>query len=309
MKRLLGSLKELFINNTKAGVGVCMVLMVCILSFGAPLFTDYEPNARVARPHQPPSAEHVMGTTRMGRDVWAQTLYGGRTSIAVGFIAGLFVMVAAVVVGVSAGYFGGWVDNTLSFFTNVVMVIPSLPLMLVLASFLDQVSPFVIALIIGATSWPWGARVIRAQTLAIRSRDFVHAAEVMGERKHRLVFFEVLPNMLSILASAFIGTVVFAIMTEATLEFIGLGDPLSTTWGVMLYNAQQTSAIRIGAWWELLAPSAALTILAIGLALINFSIDEISNPKLRAQKIMAKYRREEAKLEKQQKAALKEQSA
>jgi len=178
------------------------------------------------------------------------------------------------------------------------MVIPSLPLMLVLAAFLDQVSPLVIAIIIGATSWPWGARVIRAQTLSIRSRDFVNAAEVMGESKIRMVFFEVLPNMLSILASSFVGTVIYAIMTEATLEFIGFGDPLSNTWGVMLYNAQQTSAIRIGAWWEILAPSVALASLAIGLALINFSIDEISNPKLRAQKIMAKYRREEKKLAK-----------
>ena len=309
MKNLLSKLKELFLNNTKAGVGVCMVALVCILSFGAPLFAEHDPNARVARPHQEPSVENVMGTTRMGRDVWAQTLYGGRTSIAVGFIAGAFVMVMAVVMGVTSGYFGGKVDNLLSFITNIVMVIPSLPLMLVLASFLDQVSPIVIAIIIGATSWPWGARVIRAQTLAIRSRDFVHAAEVMGEKKYRLVFCEVMPNMLSILASAFIGTVIFAIMTEATLGFIGLGDPLSTTWGVMLYNAQQTSAIRIGAWWEILAPSTALATLAIGLALINFSIDEISNPKLRAQRIMAKFRREEAKQKKLEQVSLKEQSA
>ncbi len=295
MKNIFSTLFELFRNNKKAAIGIIMVGLVCTLSFGAPLFTDYNPNARIARPHQPPSVEHVAGTTRMGRDVWAQTLYGGRMSILVGFVAGGFVMIMAVVIGVSSGYFGGVVDNVLSFLTNIVMVIPSLPLMLVLASFLDQVSPIVIAVIIGATSWPWGARVIRAQTLSIRNRDFVHAAEVMGERKHRMVFFEVMPNMLSILASSFIGTVIYAIMTQATLEFIGLGDPLSVTWGGMLYNADQTSAIRIGAWWEILAPSLALTMLAIGLALVNFSIDEISNPKLRAQKIMAKFRREEAK--------------
>ena len=207
-------------------------------------------------------------------------------------------MLMATVIGISAGYFGGFIDNALSFITNIVMVIPSLPLMLVLASFLDQVSPMVIAVIIGATSWPWGARVIRSQTLSIRNRDFIHAAEVMGEHKKRMLFFEVMPNMMSILGSLFIGTVIYAIMTEATLEFIGLGDPLAVTWGVMLYNAQQTSAIRIGAWWEILAPSVALASLAIGLALINFSIDEISNPKLRAQKIMAKFRREQKKEEK-----------
>lgn len=298
MKKFMFNLKELFLNNTKASIGATIVILMCVLSGGASYFSSYEPNARIARPHQAPNAEHVMGTTRMGRDVASQVLHGGRTSIMVGFVAGGFVMIMAVVMGVTAGYFGGRVDNILSFLTNLVMVVPSLPLMLVLAAFLDQVSPLVIAVIIGATSWPWGARVIRAQTLSIRSRDFVHAAEVMGESKFRMVFFEVLPNMLSILASSFVGTVIYAIMTEATLEFIGFGDPLSNTWGVMLYNAQQTSAIRIGAWWEVLAPSVALASLAIGLALINFSIDEISNPKLRAQKIMSKYRREQAKLAK-----------
>lgn len=294
-------LKEFFLNNPKAAIGILLVLSVCFLCFFAPLFTDYMPNARIARPHEAPSADHILGTTRMGRDVWSQLIYGGRISILVGLVAGVFVMFMAMIVGISAGYFGGIVDNVLSFLTNVVMVIPSLPLMLVLASYLDQVSPLVIAIIIGATAWPFGARVIRAQTLSIRNRDFIHAAEVMGESKKRMVFFEVMPNMLAILGSSFISTVIYAIMTEATLEFIGLGDPLSVTWGVMLYNAQQTSAIRIGAWWEILAPSMALASLAIGLALINFSIDEISNPKLRAQKIMAKFRREQAKENKRQK--------
>ncbi|MCK6262955.1 ABC transporter permease [Vibrio sp. ZSDE26] len=298
MKKTLSLCKQFLLGNPKAAVGIFMVAAVVILCFAAPLFTEYQPTARIARPHQAPSWDHILGTTRMGRDVWAQVLYGGRTSLMVGFVAGTFVMLMAMVVGVSSGYFGGRVDNTLSFFTNLVMVIPSLPLMLVLAAFLGQVSPFAIAVIIGATSWPWGARVIRSQTLAIRNRDFVHAAQVMGETKPRMLFAEVMPNMMSILASLFIGTVIFAIMTQATLEFIGLGDPLSVTWGGMLYNADQTSAIRIGAWWEIVAPSVALASVAIGLALINFSIDEISNPKLKAQRIMAKYRREEKKAEK-----------
>lgn len=295
IKNIWHLLKEFFLDNPKAAVGIILVVAICVLCFFAPMFTDILPNARVGRPHQAPSLDHILGTTRMGRDVWAQVIYGGRISILVGLVAGVFVMFMAMVVGVSAGYFGGVVDNVLSFFTNVVMVIPSLPLMLVLASFLDQVSPLVIAIIIGATSWPFGARIIRAQTLSIRNRDFILAAEVMGESKKRMLFFEIMPNMLAILGSSFISTVIYAIMTEATLEFIGLGDPLANTWGVMLYNAQQTSALRIGAWWEILAPSVALASLAIGLALINFSIDEVSNPKLRAQKIMAKFRREQAR--------------
>jgi peptide/nickel transport system permease protein len=292
-------LKQFFLDNPKAFFGIAIVMTVCLLCLFAPLLTEYAAAARVGRPHQAPGAEHLLGTTRMGRDVWAQVLYGGRISLMVGFVAGTFVILMAMIVGVASGYFGGIIDNTLSLFTNLVMVIPSLPLMLVLAAFLDQVSPLVIAIIIGATSWPWGARVIRSQTLAIRNRDFVHAAEVMGETKKRMLFAEIMPNMMSILASSFIGTVIYAIMTQATLEFIGLGDPLSVTWGGMLYNADQTSAIRIGAWWEIVAPSVALASVAIGLALINFSIDEISNPKLKAQRIMKRFRREEKKAAKQ----------
>jgi peptide/nickel transport system permease protein len=291
----LKRLKQFFLDNPKAFFGIAIVMTVCLLCLFAPLLTEYAAAARVGRPHQAPSADHLLGTTRMGRDVWAQVLYGGRISLMVGFVAGTFVILMAMIVGVASGYFGGIIDNTLSLFTNLVMVIPSLPLMLVLAAFLDQVSPLVIAIIIGATSWPWGARVIRSQTLAIRNRDFVHAAEVMGETKKRMLFAEIMPNMMSILASSFIGTVIYAIMTQATLEFIGLGDPLSVTWGGMLYNADQTSAIRIGAWWEIVAPSVALASVAIGLALINFSIDEISNPKLKAQRIMKRFRREEKK--------------
>ncbi|MEZ9511999.1 ABC transporter permease [Vibrio breoganii] len=300
--KTLKLIKQFFLDNPKAAIGIFIVATVCLMCLFAPLLTQFDPTGRVARPHQAPNLDNLLGTTRMGRDVWAQLLYGGRISLMVGFAAGTFVIVMAMIVGIASGYFGGIVDNVLSFITNLVMVIPSLPLMLVLASFLDQVSPLVIAVIIGATSWPWGARVLRSQTLAIRNRDFVHAAEVMGESKKRMLFAEIMPNMMSILASCFIGTVIYAIMTQATLEFIGLGDPLTVTWGGMLYNAEQTSAIRIGAWWEIAAPSIALASVAIGLALINFSIDEISNPKLKAQRIMSRFRREEKKAAKLAKA-------
>ena len=300
--KTLTIMKQFLLENPKAAIGILIVVSVCLMCLFAPLLTQYAPTARIARPHQPPSWDNLLGTTRMGRDVWAQVLYGGRVSLMVGFVAGSFVILMAMIIGIASGYFGGVIDNVLSFFTNLVMVIPSLPLMLVLAAFLDQVSPLVIAVIIGATSWPWGARVLRAQTLAVRNKDFVHAAEIMGESKLRMLFAEIMPNMISILASCFIGTVIFAIMTQATLEFIGLGDPLSVTWGGMLYNANQTSAIRLGAWWEIVTPSVALASVAIGLALINFSIDEISNPKLKAQRIMTRFRREEKKVAKLAKA-------
>jgi peptide/nickel transport system permease protein len=148
-----------------------------------------------------------------------------------------------------------------------------------------------IALIIGCTSWAWGARVIRSQTLALREKEFVKAAEVLGESAWRIIFVEILPNLISIVGASFIGSVMYAIMMEATISFLGLGDPSTISWGIMLYNVQTSSSILIGAWWELIAPCMALTILAIGLAMLNFAVDEIANPQLRSHKGMKRWKK------------------
>ena len=278
-------------QNLKFTIGSVMLLVIIFSCFAAPLFLKHDPVDRIGKPHQSPSMEHKLGTTQLGRDVLSQTLYGGRTSIVVGVIAGSIAMGLAMIVGVVAGYFGGIVDNIIATAINVVMVIPNIPLLLVLAAMLGKISPLAIGFIIGITSWAWGARVIRSQTLSIRQREFVYASEVLGETKIRRLFFEVMPNMMSILSSLFVGTVIYAIMAEATLEFLGFGDPLSTTWGIMLFNAQTSAAMRVGAWWELAGPCLGLVLLGAGLTLINFSIDEISNPKLRVHKIMSNYYR------------------
>jgi len=243
------------------------------------------PNQRVARPHEPPSAAHVLGSTRMGRDVLAQTIHGTRTSLLVGFVAGLVVTAIGVAVGVTAGYFGGRVDEALNLVTNVVLVIPNLPLMLVLAAFAGEAGPFTIALIIGLTAWGWGARVTRAQTLTLRRRDYILASELLGEPAWRIIAIELMPNLVSIIGFNFIGSVLYALITEATLEFLGLGDPLALSWGTILYHAQETSALRVGAWWEIAAPSLALALFGSGLSLINFAVDEIANPRLRSLRV------------------------
>ncbi len=222
-----------------------------------------------------------MGSTRMGRDVYTQFVWGTRTSLMVGFSAGLIVTVVGTLIGVTAGYFGGWIDETLNFITNIALVIPQLPLLLVLAAFIGKSDPFMIALIIGLTSWAWGARVTRAQTLTLRKRDFIEASEQIGEPSWRIICVELMPNLLSIIGFNFIGSVIYTIITQATLEFLGLGDPLAVSWGGMLYNAQTTSAIIVGAWWEVFAPCMAIVIIGIGLSLLNFGIDEVSNPRLR----------------------------
>jgi peptide/nickel transport system permease protein len=151
----------------------------------------------------------------------------------------------------------------------------------VLAAFIGEASPLVIAAIIGLTSWGWGARVTRAQTLSLRRREFIEAAVMLGEPAWRMILVELLPNLLSIIGLNFIGSVIYTIITEATLEFLGLGDPLAVSWGTMLYHAQVSSAITVGAWWEVLAPAAAIASVGIGLSLINFGVDEIANPRIR----------------------------
>ena len=268
-------------RNRKALIGLAIVLIIVLVALAAPLLTEYNPAGRTGRPHQPPSAEHILGTTRLGQDVWARLIYGARTSLAVGFAAGFLITLVGTALGIIAGYRGGKTDEVISFLTNMVLVVPNLPLLLVIASFVGQAGPLVIALILGLTSWAWGARVTRAETLSVKQRDFVKAAEMMGEPQWRIMAFEIFPNVFSIVGINFIGSVIFAVITEATLEFLGLGDPNVISWGTMLYNAQKASALSVGAWWDILAPCLALALLGIGLSLLNFAVDEIANPRLR----------------------------
>ncbi|MPX98109.1 ABC transporter permease, partial [Salinivibrio sp. VYel6] len=223
----------------------------------------------------------ILGTTRSGRDVYSQVLFGARKSLTVAITAGGIAMTIAVIIGISAGYFGGKIDERLNFLTNVFLVFPQLPLLIVLAAFLGQVGSLVITLLLGITSWPWGARVIRSQTLAIRNKEFITSAEVMGESKLRILLVEILPNLVSIVFGGFLGAVIYAMGAEAGLGILGLGDATEVSWGSMLYWAQTSSSLYTGAWWEMLVPAIALAITGGALSLINMSIDQVSNPKLK----------------------------
>ncbi|MBL8599853.1 MAG: ABC transporter permease [Devosia sp.] len=290
---------KVFLRNRKALTGLIIVLVYVAVAVFGPLLLNVDPMDRVGRPHQPPSPDELLGTTRMGRDVFAQVIYGTRTSLAVGFFAGTIIVLIGTFLGIAAGYFGGWFDEVITFFTNVVLVIPQLPLLLVIAAFMGQTSPLVIAIIIGLTSWAWGARVTRSQTLTLRNREYILASELTGERPARMIFVELLPNLLSIIGFNFIGSVTYTIITQATLEFLGLGNPMSVSWGTMLYHAQNTSAITIGAWWEVLVPAVAVAGIGVGLSLLNFGVDEISNPRLRTLGTVAAAVRAQQKLDRQ----------
>ncbi|OSQ38704.1 ABC transporter permease [Thalassospira sp. MCCC 1A01428] len=277
------------LRNKKALTGLLILAIIIVAAIAAPLLTGFDPARRVGLPHQPPNADHWLGTTRIGQDVFSRLIYGARTSLAVGFGAGFIITAVGTIMGIAAGYKGGKVDEAISFLTNMVLVVPNLPLLLVLASFIGQASPVVIAIILGGTSWAWGARVTRAETLSIKQKDFVKAAEMLGEPGWRIMAAEIFPNLVSIVGINFIGSVVFAVITEATLEFLGLGDPQAVSWGVMLYSAQNASALQVGAWWDILTPCFALVFLGTGLSLLNFAIDEVANPRLRTGNSLARW--------------------
>lgn len=272
----------ILLGNRKALTGLVIVLVMIALALLAPVLAPYAPMRRIGRPHDAPSLAHLIGTTRMGQDIFSQLLWGSRTSLMVGFAAGVLITAIGTVLGLAAGFFGGWIDAVVNTLTNVVLVIPNLPLLLVLSAFLGQVGPSAIVFIIASTAWGWGARVTRSQTLSIREKDYIKIAEIGAEPGWRILLAEILPNLVSIVTINLIGSITFAVMTEATLEFLGLGDPQTISWGVMLYNAQTTAALAVGAWWEVAAPSACLVLLGTGLSLVNFAIDEVSNPRLRA---------------------------
>ena len=290
-------LRRFYRGNPTAIIGTFIVATMILMSAGASFIAENEPNKRVARGHQPPSTELLLGSTRSGKDVFSQVLHGGQISLLVAFTAAAITTVIAVVVGISAGYFGGRVDEILMSITNIVLVFPQLPLLIILAAFLGQVGPLLIASIIGLSSWAWGARVIRSQTLAIRNKEYILAAEVMGESKWRIILVEILPNLISIVVGGAMGTCIYALMAEAGLEFLGLGDPTIITWGTMLFWAQSNAAFLVGAWWDMVVPGAAIALFGGGLALLNMSIDQVSNPKLKTGPYIKVWRRMKADAE------------
>jgi peptide/nickel transport system permease protein len=274
---------KLLFRNRKALVGAAILLLFVLIALAAPLIARGDPLDFADLPHQPPSAEHWLGTTGQGQDVFSQVIWGTRVSLGVGFASALAMMLIGTILGMVAGYFGGIVDDALSLFINVFLIIPSVPLAVVLAAYLPQ-GPLTITLVLAITGWAWNARVLRAQTLCLREKDFVAAALVSGERKWRIIFSELLPNTFSLIVSGFIGATIFAIATEVGLEFLGLGN-ISTvvSWGTILYWSQNNAGLVTGAWWTIVPPGLCVALVGCALTLLNSALDEVTNPRLRAE--------------------------
>jgi peptide/nickel transport system permease protein len=271
-----------FIANGKALTGIIVLGLYLLFAIIGPWVAPYDPDARGDQFVAPPSADHWFGTTHLGQDVFSQILVGTRAVMLVGFAAGIIATILSVLIGVTAGYLGGGVDDGLSALSNVFLVIPALPLIIIVTAAVPSGGDTLVALIIGLTSWAWGARVLRAQTLSLRRRDYVEASRANGESTWRIIIFEILPNLTAIIASGFVGTVIFAVTSEITLAFIGIGSATSWNWGTILFWAQSQQALAQGAWWWFVPAGLAIALLGTALSLINFGIDEFVSPRLRS---------------------------
>jgi peptide/nickel transport system permease protein len=281
-RRSGGSVVTAIRSNRKALAGVVIFAVFCVMAAFPGLFTSVtDPQLRAFEVSLPPSADHLLGTTAFGQDIFAQLVYGTRQSLLIAIVAGAFATVLSVVVGVSAGYLGGLGDGVLSMFTDVFLVIPTFPLIIILATYAGKGSISVVIAVLVITGWSYGARQLRSQTLSLRNRDFLESARVRGERRSYIIVVEVLPTMTSLILANFLGAALYAVLTAAGLQFLGLGDPSSNSWGTMLYWSQSQSALQTGQVWWAIAPGLCVALLGASFALLNCAFDEISNPALR----------------------------
>ena len=272
-------------RNRKSRIGMLMVASMVLLALIAPLITVAHPNDfNLLATKQAPSWHHLFGTTDQGSDIFSQVALGARRSLLLGFAAAVLATALAATLGVTAAYAGGIVDEVINFLINVFLVIPAIPLLIVISGFSKNRGMLTMVIVLAAVLWAFEARILRGQALSLRNRDFVQAARSSGESTRRIVFAELMPNMISRIAAGFVLVFYIALLVDAGLEFLGLGDMTGTSWGVTLYWAQVNSTVLQGEWWPFFFPGAALAFTVLGLVFLLAGIDEISNPRLRTER-------------------------
>jgi peptide/nickel transport system permease protein len=269
------------LRNKKLIAGLTVVALFGALAFVGPLLTHKDPLAFEGIPAQSPSSDAWFGTTSAGQDVFSQFVHGLRASFLVGIVGGGLAAIIGMLVGFTAGYRGGLVDDLLNMLTNVVIVIPTFAVLIIVAAYLKLKGYLTEALFIGFTSWPWAARAVRAQTFSLVSRDFVDIARLSGRGSRQIITREIAPNMSSYLLMMFILLFGNAVLIGATLDFIGLGPANAMSLGLMMNNAVLWSALQLGYWWWFIPPGLGIMAIVGGLYVMNVGLDEVFNPKLR----------------------------
>jgi peptide/nickel transport system permease protein len=277
---------RLLLRTPKSRFGLTLVAFMVVVAVIAPWISVAHPtDFNLDATHQAPSWNHLFGTTDQGSDIFSQVVLGARRSLILGAAAAVLATTLATVLGILAAYSGGIIDELVNFLTNVFLVIPTIPLLIVISGYLKTRGMTTMILVLGLTLWSFEARILRGQALSLRNRDFIQAAKVAGESTWRVVFGELMPNMISRIAAAFVLVFYIALLVDAGLEFLGLGDTSHVSWGMTLYWAQTNSTVLQGEWWPFLFPGLALVITVVGLVFLLAGIDELSNPRLRKIKV------------------------
>jgi peptide/nickel transport system permease protein len=268
-------------TNRKATIGVVLMAIFIFVALFPGLFAHQNPDTVTTHVLAHPSAAHWLGTDNLGRDVYAQVIDGTRNVLILALAVGLLTTVVAMLIGVAAAYLGGVWDSVLNFVTDVLLVIPIFPLLIIIAAYLPNAGNNELILVLTFTGWSFTARQLRSQAQSLRSRDFLLAAHVRGERSLYIIVVEILPTMTSLLLASFLNNALYAVLAGSGLQFIGLGNSNNVSWGTTLYWAQQNNALGSGLYVWAIVPGACIALLGVSFAFINYAFDEIGNPALR----------------------------
>ncbi len=268
-------------SNRKATAGAALLALFCLVALFPGAIAHDDPTATIYPRSLGPSGAHLLGTTALGQDIFAQTVWGTRQVLIIAIGVGLLSTVIAMLIGVAAAYLGGLWDGSLNLLTDVLLVIPLFPLLIVIATYVQNAGTMVLVLVLTLTGWSYTARQLRSQALSLRNRDFLEAARVRGERRMYIVLVEIIPTMTSLLVASFLTNALYAVLFGSSLQFIGLGDPNSNSWGTMLYWAENNEALGTGQYLWAVVPGACIALLGAAFALLNYAFDEIGNPALR----------------------------
>jgi|HubBroStandDraft_6_1064221.scaffolds.fasta_scaffold20508_3 peptide/nickel transport system permease protein len=268
-------------TNRKATIGVGLMAVFIFVALFPGLLAHQDPNAISNHVFAHPSAAHWLGTDNLGRDLYAQVIDGTRNVLILALAVGLLTTVVAMLIGVAAAYLGGVWDSVLNFVTDVLLVIPIFPLLIIIAAYLPNAGNNVLILVLTFTGWSYTARQLRSQAQSLRDRDFLLAARVRGERPLYIIVVEILPTMTSLLLASFLNNALYAVLAGSGLQFIGLGNGNNVSWGTTLYWAQQNNALGSGLYVWAIVPGACIALMGAAFAFINYAFDEIGNPALR----------------------------
>lgn len=278
----LASVAQGIRSSGKAMMGSVILLVFLVFAIMPGVIAPYSPTAEIFARGAGPSLRHLLGTTTYGQDIFSQLVWGTRESLFVAVVAGLLGTVLSVLIGVSAAYLGGVADGVLSALIDIFLVIPAFPLIIVIAAYAKGGGNTILVVVLVVTGWSYGARQLRSQALSLRNRDFLLAASIRGERRTRIIVFEMLPTMTSLIVANFLGAAVYAVLAAAGLQFIGLGNPNTQSWGTMLYWAENNEALQVGSPLWAVMPGLCVAMLGGAFALLNYAFDEITNPALRS---------------------------